>query len=128
MQPKTAPCLTTLRNTLEYDPASGQFIRKIARGTLPVGSTAGSLNRAGYWQIGVCGRTYTAQRLAWYYVHGDWPQDDIDHINRNKLDNRLVNLRVISRSDNLRNRASWKWVNRKTTPRKPYTRKQPNNL
>lgn len=123
MTPKNPPCLSTLRATLLYDPDTGVFTRAISRGSYAVGTIAGSLNKSGYWQIGVCGRTYTAQRLAWYYAHGEWPDDDIDHINRDKLDNRLINLRVVSRSENLRNRAPWKWVNRKSAPRKPYTKR-----
>lgn len=113
MKPKNPPCLETVRATLHYDAETGAFTRKIAWGGRPVGSKVGSLNTVGYWQIGVCGRTYTAQRLAWYYVHGEWPEDDIDHINRDKLDNRLANLRIISRSENLKNRAPWKWRKRK---------------
>ena len=124
MKPKKPPCLITLRATLIYHSDTGLFTRALTRGSLLAGSSAGSLNRAGYWQIGVCGRTYTAQRLAWYYKHGTWPSGDIDHINRDKLDNRINNLRVLSRAENLRNRPPWKWVNRKTTPRKPYTKRQ----
>ena len=122
MKPKNPPCLTTLRATLHYDPDTGKFTRKIARGSKAVGDEPGSFNPVGYWQIGVCGRTYTAQRLAWYYTTGEWPEHDIDHINRDKLDNRIANLRAISRSENLKNRPKWKWVNRKSTPRKPYTK------
>ena len=45
-----------------------------------------------------------AHRLAWLYVHGVWPKDQIDHINHVKTDNRMVNLREVTRSENQKNR------------------------
>lgn len=57
--------------------------------------------------VNICfdGKTYAAHRLAWYYVTGEWPSMDIDHINRVRDDNRFANLRHISRAENLKNRA-----------------------
>jgi len=57
----------------------------------------------GYWYIGVGGKQYPAHRLAWFYVHGKWPNGDIDHINRIRDDNRIVNLRDTTTSKNLHN-------------------------
>ncbi len=46
-----------------------------------------------------------AHRVAWAVAHGEWPPQDIDHINHDRTDNRLVNLRCVSRAENCRNRA-----------------------
>ena len=114
MKPNKPPCLTSFRALFDYDVNTGVFTRKIAQRNKPIGSIPGGPSKYGYWQISVMGTTYTAQRLAWYYVYGVWPEDDIDHINRNKMDNRISNLRCLSRADNLRNRGKWVWRNRRT--------------
>jgi hypothetical protein len=57
----------------------------------------------GYRRIRVLGKLYWAHRLAWLYVHGDWPPDKIDHINGDRKDNRLMNLRAASDSENMQN-------------------------
>lgn len=57
----------------------------------------------GYLQGRVEGKLYPAHRVIWFLVHGEWP-DEIDHINGNRSDNRLANLRNISRNENMRNR------------------------
>jgi hypothetical protein len=49
------------------------------------------------------GKLYGAARLAWLYVHGEWPKNQIDHINRLRDDNRLVNLRDVTHTENCNN-------------------------
>ena len=92
-----------LRQTYDYDPLTGVFTRKKKWGSKLPGSPVGGLSQYGYVQLAFNGRTHTAQRLAWLYVYGVWPVGDVDHINRNRADNRIVNLRELSRVDNLAN-------------------------
>ena len=84
-----------LREILVYCQDTGLF-RWRAYGGVPAGSDSGD----GYIRIGVDGRLYFAQRLAWLYVNGQWPENDVDHINGQRADNRLCNLRRATRSQN----------------------------
>lgn len=82
-----------LRELLHYDPETGLFIRRVttaARAT--AGTIAGDMDSKGYWRLRVDRKRYLAHRLAWFYVHGEWPEE-IDHINCKRTDNRLCNLR-----------------------------------
>lgn len=90
---------------LDYDPLTGNFCWKVSRrGTAAVvGRKAGCKHSQGYWRIVLDGRMHYAHRLAWAIAHGVWPEN-IDHINGDKSDNRLVNLRVATRSQNMANR------------------------
>lgn len=92
--------LTTL---LHYDPDTGEFTQKLRWWNREPGDKPGGKTPQGYWYIGVGGKQYPAHRLAWFYVHGVWPDGDIDHVNRNRMDNRLINLRVTTRSTNIHN-------------------------
>ena len=93
--------IEALRSALSYDPVTGQFVWRTGH---RAGREAGRINRRrGYRYIGLGGRCYMAHRLAWFYVHGRWPVADIDHINRDRTDNRLANLREATRTENLRN-------------------------
>ena len=93
-----------LRSILHYNPDTGIFTRKVGSANqVKVGDVAGSQHGGGYLRIQVQSRDYLAHRLAWLYVHNSWPKDQIDHVNRNRSDNRLVNLRDVTNKQNLQN-------------------------
>ena len=85
--------LEELRNILDYNVETGEFRWKVARGNRSKGEIAGNINYQGYRVIFHNKKLYSAARLAWFYVYGRWPQPEIDHINRQRDDNRLENLR-----------------------------------
>jgi len=68
------------------------------------GDEAGSLKDDGYVVIYVLGKPYKAHRLAWLYVNGEFPAGEIDHIDGNKMNNAIINLRDVSREINQQNR------------------------
>lgn len=92
-----------LKELLNYDANTGVFTRRVSRRGYRAGSIAGSTNRKGYHQIGIGEIVYKAHRLAWLYVYGAWPANDVDHINGVRNDNRIENLRAVTRSENLQN-------------------------
>lgn len=92
-----------LKKELNYNPQTGKFTWiKIKQGVV-VGAQAGSISYYGYTTICVNGKNYQASRLAWLYVYGKWPEGQIDHINHNKTDNRIINLRDTTYSENQQN-------------------------
>lgn len=108
-----------LRDLLSYDPDTGVFIRKSARKLGLVGKPAGSRHCCGYRAIVVGAKTYLAHRLAWMYVYGKWPDNEIDHINRDRSDNRICNLRSATRHENsynvpklIKNKSGYKGVSK----------------
>ena len=93
-----------LIEVLRYNPNTGIFIRRIAKGGKPVGSIAGGLDMKGYVVIRIGGKTYKAHRLAWLYVMGRFPDGQIDHINGDKSFNAIWNLRDVTHTENNINR------------------------
>ena len=87
-----------------YDYDGNELTRKTTRGGVKAGGKVGSDNGRGYLQGRIDGRFYMVHRLIWLYAHGEWPKGEIDHINGDRGDNRLDNLRVVSRSTNMRNK------------------------
>ena len=91
---------TELRARLQYDPTTGVF-------TWPDGRVAGNpAGRYGRLQITLGGVARYASRLAWLYVHGEWPTGQVDHINGDRCDNRIGNLRVLSNAENKQNQSA----------------------
>ena len=90
-----------LQSQLHYNHETGIFTRLIVHSNrLKVGDIAGSKQRTGYLLIGINKKRYLSHRLAWLYVHGEFPLKDTDHINGVRDDNRIVNLREATRSEN----------------------------
>jgi hypothetical protein len=92
-----------LTQMLHYDPETGIFTWRISRGSVKAGRVAGTSHNRGYRQIIINKRLYLVHRLAWFYVHGEWPPNDVDHINHVRADNRISNLRLATHSQNQAN-------------------------
>jgi HNH endonuclease len=93
-----------LREHLNYDPHTGIFTwTKKTRGWNRVGEIAGFWSDKGYRYIRVSGITRAAHRLAWLYVHGRWPTEEIDHIDGDRSNNVIANLREIPKIRQVQN-------------------------
>lgn len=101
-----------LKGEVEYKPLTGLFYRLKTHRTVKAGDVAGGIHQLSqhpksYIRIGVLGKYYSAHRLAWFYMTGQWPVRDIDHINQDSLDNRWANLRECSHQENGQNQKKY---------------------
>lgn len=94
-----------LHQFFTYDETTGNLIRKFKIGKAIEGKASQCKDRDGYLVIGVNQKLYRAHRLVWLYHKGEWPKKDIDHINRIRDDNRIENLREVTKSQNRQNNA-----------------------
>lgn len=92
---------------LTYNSETGIFQHNINNGSAKKGSRAGTLSKAkGYRVITLKGIKYQEHRLVWFYTYKVWPEKQIDHINGIKDDNRIINLREATGTQNQGNRKS----------------------
>ena len=98
-----------LREVLDYNPDTGVLTWRVRTGrgvrNDRAGLPAGSPHKDGYTAVTVDGKTYLAHRLAWLHFYGRWPAGEGDHKDRDRTNNRILNLREGSKSFNQQNRA-----------------------
>jgi len=107
-----------VRDLLDYNPETGEFTWKVRDkkyceddskwrmiNTRDAGKLAGCVYSDGYRYITILLKTYRAHRIAWLHYYGEWPENQIDHINRVRDDNRIENLRDVTQSQNQWNRS-----------------------
>ena len=101
-----------LKEFLTYNSEDGLIRWKVKYGKMSVNSVAGYTSKEGYVRIGFKGKKYLAHRLAWFLCYGSWPIDLIDHIDGNKSNNTISNLRAATKSLNGFNRIKQHGVGR----------------
>lgn len=96
-----------LRHLLHYDPLTGvwTWVNPMPRSKVRSGERAGSIDSNGRRKFRVAGEHHYSSRLAYFYMTGRWPKDQMDHINRVRDDDRWENLREATQSQNSYNRA-----------------------
>lgn len=92
-----------LSSLMRYDPDTGIFTRLKAAGRSKVGDRVGTPDGHGYLVTKINQVQYKMHRLAWLYWYGQFPKLTVDHINRDKSDNRIRNLREATFSQNSQN-------------------------
>ena len=107
-----------LRELLKYDPETGKLIWLPRPQSMFKTEKAGKIwntrfsgkealntvsNHKGHFRGMILWATYSAHQVCWALHHGEWPEDQIDHINGDSQDNRLVNLRPVNTRENCRN-------------------------
>lgn len=99
--------INLINERFTYEPDTGLFRHKISSKRKRAGTIAGSLDSQGYTiltlQVNGKPKLYKAHRVSWLIHNGKWPDNEIDHINRDRSDNRISNLRDVAHRDNMNN-------------------------
>lgn len=93
-----------LKQALTYDETTGEFRWRISRQRYKAGSVAGNVAQHGYHRICIDGQSMWSHRLAWLYVYGEHAKGPIDHIDGNRSNNAIANLRVATARQNQTNK------------------------
>lgn len=105
---KRKPNYNKMVEQLDYNLDTGIFTWKVDKNqNVKVGSVAGRIDNQGYLRITFDRKEYPAHRLAMYHIHKYWSENKIDHIDRNKLNNKIENLREVSEICSVRNRGEF---------------------
>jgi hypothetical protein len=100
-----------IKEYISYDPLTGIFTRIKNKGRWKAGSIVGYRRKDKRLDIHFNGNDYLAHRLAWWFVYGFIPEYDVDHINEDPTDNRIVNLRLDTNKENGQNISSLRKAN-----------------
>ena len=98
-----------LQEALHYDPLTGIWTWKIKKGRAKIGDMAGviaTINKVKRRYMKLDQEQYSSSRLAWFYMTKEWPKNEIDHIDRNTLNDKWSNLRDVTHAVNCKNRGT----------------------
>lgn len=97
-----------LRRLVNYDPETGKFVWLVNYGDRRKIGDAVGWKQKHYMCVEIKRNRYLLHRLAWLYVYGEFPDVFVDHINCDALDNRIANLRLATKQQNMCNRGATK--------------------
>jgi len=100
---KTIP-VEEVKRFLDYDPETGVITQKVSTQGCKAGAVRGTINSEGYVRLSIKGKIFSAHRLAWVLYYGKWPDLNVDHIDGDRTNNAIRNLRVVTQSQNLQSR------------------------
>lgn len=102
----SGPSPEELREIFNYNPETGELFRKRPDHGVRLGRPCGSVYSNGYRMVSVNKVDISAHRLIWAWYYGEWPTEYLDHINGNRDDNRIENLRQVDHYGNMQNKTA----------------------